>query len=143
MGKKFWIAFPVTFVLLYVLELVYHAIILSGFYSNHTVGFLPMEVSQSRMWAMPIGFLIWAFIWTYFFHRFATKKDVANGIRHGISYMIFLFVPTSFINYSVLAITGYCYLWWTIGGIIEGAIIGAVMGSIMAEKPEAAPATTP
>jgi hypothetical protein len=136
MGKKFWIAFPVTFILLYFLEFVYNALILSGFYNNHREGFLSDEVSQTRMGWMAVGFLIWAFLWTYFFHRFATKKNVANGIRHGVSYMIFLFVPLSFINYSVLSISGWCYFWWAVGAIIEGAIIGAVMGAIMKEKTE-------
>jgi len=133
MGKKFWIAFIVTFVLLFFLEFVYNALILGGFYNSHPGGFLPNEVQQSRMWAMPLGFLIWAFLWTYFFHRFASKKNVKMGITHGVSYMIFLFVPTNIINYSVLKISGWCYFWWAIGAVIEGVIIGAVMGAIMKE----------
>lgn len=137
MGKKFWVAFVVTFVLLFFLEFIYNALILGGFYNSHPWGFLPNELQQSRMWAMPIGFLIWAFIWTYFFHRFASKKNVMMGIYHGVSYMIFLFVPLSFINYSVLQISGWCYLWWLVGAVIEGIIIGAVMGAIMKEKPAA------
>jgi len=137
MGKKFWIAFPVTFILLYFLEFVLNAIILGDFYNNHREGFLSDEASLPRMWLMAVGFLIWAFLWTYFFHRFATKKNIANGIKHGVSYMIFLFVPLGFINYSILAINGLCYIWWTVGAVIEGVIIGAVMGAIMKEAPGA------
>jgi hypothetical protein len=137
MGKKFWIAFVVTFMLLFFLEFVYNALILGSFYNSHPVGFLPNELQQSRMWAMPIGFLIWAFIWTYFFHRFASKKNAMMGIYHGVSYMIFLFVPLSFINYSVQILSGWCYLWWTVGAVIEGIIIGAIMGAIMKEAQQA------
>jgi hypothetical protein len=80
-----------------------------------------------------IGFLILAFIWTYFYSRFASEKNLKTGIIHGVSYMVFLFVPLSFVNYATLVLSGYCYLWWTIGAIVEGVIIGAIMGIIMKE----------
>lgn len=135
MGKKFWIAFPVTFVLLYVLEFILHAWILSGLYQAHPGGFLSDEQMQSRMWALSLGFLLWAYIWTYFFSRFATQKTVGKGIQHGVSYMIFLFVPMGFVNYATLVISGWAFFWWAVGAVIEGIIIGAVMGAIMKETP--------
>lgn len=133
MTKKFWIAFPVAFILLWVLQFVYHAWILTGFYASRPDGFLSDQIMQQRVWSMPIGFLIWAFLWTYFFSRFASEKNCFKGIQHGISYMIFLNVPKGFIYYSVIDISGYNYLWWTVGDVIMGAIIGAVMGGIMKE----------
>ncbi len=134
MSKKFWIAFPVAFILLYALEIILHAGILSGFYASRPDGFLPEVTMQKRMLWLPVGFIIWAFIWTYFYSRFATEKNVRTGIWHGIAYMIFLNVPKSFIDYGTIDISGYCYLWWTIGEVIMGIIIGAVMGAIMKEK---------
>lgn len=134
MSKKFWIAFPVAFILLYVLEIIFHTGILSGFYASRPDGFLPEVTAQKRMVWMPVGFLVWAYLWTYFYDRFASAKNVRTGIMHGVSYMIFLNVPKAFIYYASIDISGYCYLWWTIGEIIMGAIIGAVMGAIMKEK---------
>ena len=86
------------------------------------------------MWSMPIGCLVWAFMWTYFFSRFATEKNVMKGIQYGVSFMIFINVPKAFIFYGSVDISGYCYLWWTIGDVVMGIIIGAVMGLIMKEK---------
>jgi hypothetical protein len=137
MSKKFWIAFVVSFVLLYILEFIFHAVILEGFYASRPEGFLSAEKMQERMIWIPVGFLILAFMWTYMFNRFASKKTVMNGICHGVTYMVFLNVPRSFIDYATLDLSGYCYLWWTIGEVVMGIIIGAVMGAILSEKTEA------
>ncbi|MCX6640890.1 MAG: hypothetical protein NTW14_10490 [bacterium] len=131
MSKKFWIAVVVSFVMLYALEFIFHAGILSKFYAARPDGFLSAEKMNSRMLWMPVGFFIWAFLWTYFFHRFASEKNVFRGIQHGVSYMIFLNVPKAFIHYASIDVSGYCYLWWTIGEVIMGVIIGAVMGAIL------------
>lgn len=131
MSKKFWIAFAVTFVLLYALEFVFHVMILRDFYLSHPQGFLQEGQAGNRMWALTVGMILWAFLWTYFFHRFASVKTVPNGIRHGVAYMIFLFVPQGFINWANEIISGWAFFWWAVGGIVEGAIIGAVMGAIM------------
>ena len=136
MSKKFWLTALVSFVLLYALQFILHALILSGFYASRPDGLLPEAKMQARMIWMPIGFLVWAFLWTYFFHRFASEKTIAKGIQHGISYMIFLNVPKSLIWYASIDISGYCYLWWTIGEIAMGAIIGAVMGAMLRGDPE-------
>ena len=132
--KKFWIAMFVTFVMVHVLEMVYHGMILHNFYVNNPQGFLPAALSESRMLWMTVGYLILAFMWTYFFNRFASVKNVAKGIHHGVSYMFFLHVPLAFVTYAVYQISGYVYLYWTLGALVEGAIIGAVMGAIMKEK---------
>ncbi len=134
MTRKFWIAFPVTFLLLWALEFIYHTGILTGFYASRPDGFLSEQLMQQRMWSMPIGCLVWAFMWTYFFSRFATEKNVMKGIQYGVSFMIFINVPKAFIFYGSVDISGYCYLWWTIGDVVMGIIIGAVMGLIMKEK---------
>jgi len=52
--------------------------------------------------------------------------------------MIFLNVPKSFIWYASIDISGYCYLWWTIGEVIMGIIIGAVMGAMLKGEPSPA-----
>ncbi len=137
MSKKFWLTVLVSFVLLYAFQFILHALILSGFYASRPDGLLPAAKMQARMIWMPVGFLIWAYLWTYFFHRFASEKNVARGIQHGVSYMIFLNVPKSFIWYASIDISGYCYLWWTIGEVIMGVIIGAVMGAMLKGEPEA------
>ena len=145
MAKKFWIAFPVTFVLIWVLQFILHVWILGGFYATRNDGFLTETLMAARYVWLIIGFIILAFIWTYFYGRFAPEKGPGSGIWHGVAYMIFLYLPWGFINYSTLAISGYCYLWWTIGAIIQGIIVGAVMGAIMREGPErvAEPAMPP
>ncbi|MBC8277294.1 MAG: hypothetical protein H8E46_03620 [FCB group bacterium] len=113
-----------------------HALILSGFYLNNPQGFLSSEMMMERMWALIVGFVILALIWTYFFNRFASEKNVMKGIHHGVSYMLFLYLPTAFINYSVQVISGWAYLWWLIAGLVMGVVIGAVQGVILKEKPE-------
>ena len=134
MNKKFWIAVFTTFVMVHLMEKVYHGMILENFYKHNPQGFLPADLSHSRMYWMTVGYLILAFLWTYFFNRFASEKNVMKGIHHGVSYMIFLHVPLAFVTYAVYQISGYVYLFWTIGAVVEGAVIGAVMGAIMKEK---------
>lgn len=139
MGKKFWIAFPITFILIWVLQFILHAGIMGGFYAAKPDGFLPENIMKARWWWLPVGFLILAFIWTYLYSRFAPEKYVGSGIHHGVVYMIFLYVPWGFINYATLDISGYYYLWSTIGAIVQGIILGAIMGFIMKERPAAIP----
>jgi len=134
MGKKFWLSVLVTFVILLVLEKFLHSVILESFYKNNPQGLLPAAMSYSRMKWLIVGYLILAFLWVYFFNRFASKKDLLRGIHHGVSYMIFLHVPLSFVSYAVFNVSGYIYLFWLIGGIFEGVIAGALMGIIMREK---------
>ena len=131
MSKKFWIAFPVTFILLSGFEFLLHGILLSGFYTARDKGFLPEDIMQQRMLWMFVGYFILAFLWTYFFLRFASDKNITKGIHHGVSYMIFYRVPQAFIWYSLITVSGYAHLWGIVGGVVEGVIIGAVMGAIM------------
>jgi hypothetical protein len=105
-------------------------LILEQFYLSHSQGFRP--TIEMNYW-MIVGYLLQAFIWTYIFNRFASKKELLQGIQHGIAYQVFLYVPRSFVGYSTGVISGYCYLWWTIGAVVEGVIIGALMGLIMKE----------
>ncbi len=79
MSKKFWLTVLVSFVLLYAFQFILHALILAGFYASRPDGLLPAAKMQARMIWMPIGFLIWAYLWTYFFHRFALNA-VAKAI---------------------------------------------------------------
>jgi len=135
MNKKFWLAFIGSFIALDVLELVWHSMVLSGFYPNHPQGFRG-EVNYDPMmylW-MQIGIFLTAFIWVYLYHRFVTEKNVKNGIEVGVILSIFYYVPWGFINYSLYVVSGYVYLWSTVGGVIMGAIIGALMGLILQEK---------
>ena len=134
MSKNFWLAVIIAFVLLSGMEVLLHGVILDGFYKDNPQGLLPAHMTQARFHWMFVGYLILAFLWTYFFSRFATKKDIYKGIHHGVSYMIFLHVPLSFVCYTQFRISGYIYLWWTIGGIVEGIIIGGIMGAVMREK---------
>jgi hypothetical protein len=134
MGKKFWLSVLSTFIIVHLLEVFLHGVILDSFYKNNPQGLLPVELSQQRMIWITIGYLILAFLWVYFFNRFASKKDLWRGIHHGVSYMIFLHVPLSFVSYAVFNVSGYIYLFWLIGGIVEGVMAGALMGIIMREK---------
>ena len=144
MGAKFWIAFVVAFILLYAFAFLLHGVIMMKSYEPFAgKAYLVEDRMADRQIWIPVGLLILAFIWTYFFHRFATEKNLFKGIQHGVSYMIFLYLPSGFINYATLNASGYHYLAWLIGGIVQGIVIGAIMGLIMKEKPEAAPAAAP
>jgi hypothetical protein len=144
MDGKFWIAFVVAFILLYAFAFLLHGVVLMKSYEPFAgKAYLEPDRMASRQIWIPVGLLILAFIWTYFFHRFATEKNVLMGIQHGVSYMIFLYLPSAFINYATLNASGYHYLGWLIGGIVQGVVIGAIMGLIMKQKPEAAPVPAP
>ena len=134
MSKNFWLAVLTAFILLAGMEVLLHGVILDGFYKANPQGLLPAEMTKARYHWMFVGYLILAYLWTYFFNRLASKKDIIRGIQHGISYMIFLHVPLSFVTYTVFNISGYIYLWWTLGGVVEGVVIGGIMGVILKGK---------
>ena len=135
MNKKFWLTFIVSFVGLYLLEFVWHSIVLGGFYLKHPQGFRGMENYDPMMFLwMGIGILLTAFIWVYLFDRFVPEKNLKTGIEFGIIIMILYYVPWGFINYALYVISGYVYLVSTIGGLLHGVIVGALMGWMLQEK---------
>ena len=81
MGAKFWIAFVVAFILLYAFAGLLHGVILMKSYEPFAgKAYLEEARMEARSHWIPVGFLIMAFIWTYFFHRFATEKNLLKGI---------------------------------------------------------------
>jgi hypothetical protein len=137
MGKKFWLAFVIAFILMVLLEFILHAGILSGFYRANPQGFLPENIACKRMVWMFIGMLLSAFIWTYLYNRFVPIKDLKTGAEFGVILMIFLNVPGAFLCYSLYVMSGYVYLWGTIGDVIIGAIVGGIMGVVFKPAAEA------
>jgi len=138
MGKKFWLGFIVSCVLLVILQYVYHAFILSGFYLTHTPGFRPEEYCNRFMFWIYVAMALHAFIWTYLYNRYVPVKNLRSGAEFGVILMIFFYVPTGFYNYSLYIMSGYVYLWCLVGGLVMGAVIGGVMGTLMKAKAAAA-----
>ena len=132
MNKKFWLTFIASFVGLYLLEFVWHSIVLGGFYLKHPKGFRGMENYDPMMFLwMAVGIFITALIWVYLYNRFVPDKNVRSGIEFGVILSVFYYVPWAFINYSLYVVSGYVHLMSTIGGILMGAIIGALMGAML------------
>lgn len=134
MFRKFWQAFIVTFILLFMCEWFLHNRLMMGIYAGAQSIILPQEMMLSRMMWMMLGYFFLAIFWTYLFMRFCIVKNWVKGALWGLGIVIFYKVPNALIWYAILPLSGWAHLWNITGGIIEGIVIGVVMGIMLQEK---------
>ncbi len=125
MNKKFLLSTVVLFVLSMILDVVIHAVLLNGDYSQ-----LPQlyRTEQAQMgyfhWMLLAHLMIAAaFVWIYQQGR-TDKPWLGQGIRFGIAAALLMTVPNYLIYYAVMPLPGVMVAKQVIFGAIGVVIMG-------------------
>ena len=131
---KYILGSSVVFVVMFLLEYVFHGIILKEQYDMIAQYLRSQEAFEQRFMSMVIGYLIFAFTFCYVFIKGYEGKGIGEGIRYGIIIGVGFGVASAFINYTVWPITGWIMLGYVIGYPIMTAIMGAFMAMLYKPK---------
>lgn len=128
--KKCFITGLVVFVVMFILDYLFHALLMQKYYMGIEELLRPQEIAFSYFPAMLIGQILIAFGFTYLFVQGYEGKGVVEGIRFGLIVGIVFGIGPALINYSVYKLTGtimLCYFFWY---PIECMILGAIAATL-------------
>lgn len=138
--KRFWLAFVVVLVLLFVTDWVIHGGILRATYESEGVkeAFRTMEEMNSKMWIMWLMYLVWVFFFTFIFVKGYENKGIMEGFKYGIYIGLFYSMASAYGNYVVYPIPYTLAFQWFLYGLIQCVIFGLAVAAIYKPKPAAA-----
>ena len=141
MNTKRWLtASLVAFVALSVMEFIVHGSILESAYKANPEYWLPEATMRERMWAIFLGQLIYASMFTLIYTKgYEGKPGLGEGFRYGLYIGFFTAVPRFFINYAVMPYTANIAVTWLVSGVIESIVLGLLVGALY-KKSEPKPA---
>lgn len=129
----------VVFVYFFVIEWLFHGVIMSGAYAAHLELFRPRaEAGTYAVW-MILGFLILAFGFTLVFTKGYENKGVGEGFRYGLYVGIAFGVSSLLVNYSVFPYPSSWLIGWIIGYMVI-LILGGIIAAALYKPKAPAPA---
>lgn len=128
--KSYLIGSIVVFIVMYLLDYLFHGIILAGQYEMIQHILRTPEAMMTYMPAMLLADLIMAFGFGYIFIRGREGKGIGEGIRYGLLIGFVFGVGPAMINYAVFPLTGWIMLAYFFGYPIECMILGAIFAAI-------------
>src|SRR6266852_65690 len=128
--KKFFIAFVVTWIFVFIYEFIFHVKIMHNYYLETSTLWRPEADFNSHFPLLVLGQGVIAFFFTMIFVRgFGSGGGTAGGFRYGILLGL-LVAGANLIRYAVEPLTTTILIGWSCGEIIEFAISGAIVGAL-------------
>lgn len=130
--KRFFLASLVVFVIIAVLEYVFHNICLARLYADTANLWRPMP---AMMKLVPYGYginLIFALLFTYIYIKGYEAKGsgLGEGLRFGLIIGVFVSLPMAGWSYISMPIPFMLGIYWFIMGLVKYLVAGAAVGLI-------------
>ena len=138
MGKKFWIAVAVMFVLGMLLDFVVHAVLLQADYLALPALYRSEQDAAPFFPYMLLAHVLMAggFVWVYQQGR-SDAAWFAQGMRFGMAMTILLTVPGYLIYYAVQPLPQLLVLKQIIFGVLQTLILGVAVAWLARPAPAA------
>jgi hypothetical protein len=120
----------VVFVVLFILDYLFHDVLLASFYAANAACMRP----EPYWLAIILGELIFAFGFCFIFLKGYEGKGCAEGVRYGLYVGVAFLISSSMVSYAVYPLSGWVMLAYFFGYPIMMMIIGAVFASIYKPK---------
>lgn len=120
----------IIFLFFYIMEWIFHGLILAGWYSQATGLLRPDMESGGLYWWMLLGLLILAFGFCFIFIKGYENKGIAEGFRFGLYVGVAFFVANSLIEFGVYPVTVKLLIAWIIGYPIIMILGGMIFAAI-------------
>lgn len=139
MGRRFWLAVVIIFVVFAVLQFIVHGTLLSGWYEKTSHLWKPEDQMRSRMFWHFISQLVFAFLFCCIYSKgFEQGKGfVSQGFRYGVYIGLIIYLPLQIFYYVVLNIPSGWFLGWQgFYNFLSVVICGIVLGAIYKPAPK-------
>ncbi len=129
--KKMFYAWLAGTAVMLILGVLWHAVIMGGFYENHLAAALR---SEGKMLFVILGYIVLAFLMSYLFPiGYRGGSATTEGLRFGALMGLLAFLPLGMIFYGMMNITlsgvlvdaGWHVVEEGVGGIIIALVYGA------------------
>jgi hypothetical protein len=127
---RYLIGSLVVFVFIFLIEYVFHGILLSGWYEQQMQLLRPEAEANAYFIWMILGYLILSFGFCFVFLKGYENKGCGEGIRYGLYVGIAFIVSTNLINYAVIPYPGKWIVAWNIGYPIIMMLAGMIFAMI-------------
>ena len=134
--KRLILAILASFVTMFVLDFVFHGILLKNLYQQSAALWRPMDQMMRLNWLMWLLYLVVSCVMTLIYSKGYElgKSGLGQGFRFGILFGLLMATSMSFGSYFMMPMPKRLALYWLVGGMIIYTIIGMVIGLIY--KPE-------
>ena len=113
--QRYFIGSNVVFVFLFIVEWIFHGLIMDGFYDEARHLLRPETEGGSCMIWMIIGFLLMAFGFCFIFTKGYENKGIGEGIRFGLYVAIAFSVSASLMSFAAFPYPTSWVIGWIIG----------------------------
>ena len=128
--NRYFIGSIVVFVVIFILDYLFHEVLLASFYMANEACMRP----EPYWLAIFLGELIFAFGFCFIFLKGYEGKGCAEGVRYGLYVGIAFGISNAMISYAVYPFSGWVMLAYFFGIPIILMIAGAVFASIYKPK---------
>ncbi|UCD17817.1 MAG: hypothetical protein JSV44_02630 [Candidatus Zixiibacteriota bacterium] len=134
-GKRYLVGSIVIFVYIFIIEWLFHGLLMRGWYNEHLELLRPeAEAGAFFIW-MILGLLLFAFGFCFIFIKGYENKGIGEGFRYGLYVGLAFAVSTSLIEYSVFPYPGTWVIGWIIGYLIIMILAGMIFSAIYRPRP--------
>jgi hypothetical protein len=124
----------IVFVYFFLVEWLFHGIIMSGWYNQALHLLRPESAMQTYFPWMIVGHLLLAFGFCFIFLQGYQGKGIIEGVRYGLYVGLAFSVSAQLINYAVFPYPGKWVLVWVIAYPIILMIAGAIFAAVYKPK---------
>ncbi|PIR19921.1 MAG: hypothetical protein COV45_08040 [Deltaproteobacteria bacterium CG11_big_fil_rev_8_21_14_0_20_47_16] len=128
--KKCVISIVVVAVAYFLLDMLVWHVILGGMVMENMNLWRPMDVAQSKMWVAYIGYILfaWVFTWIYYKGYECGKCPKMQGLKYGAMVGLLVWGAGNMLQYPFSNMTDNLYIGSALCGIVEYTILGFVTG---------------
>lgn len=123
--KKYAIPALTVFVVITIVNTVFHGVIMEKTYLQNAHLFRPMDAICQHKYYFWLANLIFSFAFCYIYSKGHEKTDpVAQGIRFGLWISLLIWVPAAITNYTIYPHPQSLELAWLLGHTVESVLAG-------------------
>ena len=134
--KRYLVGSIVTWVFIFVYEMIFHGVIMKGPYQQIANLMRPEEAMMALFFWMILAQLIMAFGFCYVFIKGYENRGIAEGFRYGLIIWVAFGISSLLIEYVVYPIPARFIVIWAIGYFVELVVSGLIIAAIY--RPRAA-----
>jgi hypothetical protein len=135
-ARRFVIAGLAAFVVIAVVEFLFHGVLLTGIYRGVAGVFRPEADFQRLFWLLYVGYLVFAFLFTFIYTK-GYERDrggPAQGLRFGLYVGVMVGALESLAWYVVLPVPAALALGWFVTYVGTSLAAGAAVGALYRER---------
>ena len=140
MGKKLWVGFIASFIVMMVTNFLIHEVLLGSLYRSPSMAGMMRPVGESLLWIHFVTAAVASFFFTLIYSKGNEGKGIGEGVRYGFYIGMLMSIPMAYDTYAEMPIPYALALQWFCYGVIQYILMGIAVAMVFGKSKEPAAA---